>query len=283
VNDIVEDRIAALPPLRAVLAESRLTARRSLGQNFLLDLNLTRRIARAAGPIDTGTTIEIGPGPGGLTRALLLEGAQHIIAIERDRRAVAALAALVDAADGRLTLIEGDAMALPVGTMGTPPRRLVANLPYNIATRLIIDWLRGPDQFESITVMVQKEVALRMCAGPGDPDYGRLAVITQWLAEPRMLFEVPAAAFTPPPKVTSALVRLVPRPEPLFPADRQALETITAAAFGQRRKMLRGSLRKLGGETLLAAADIAPTDRPETVSIEAFCRLARVYAGTSTD
>jgi 16S rRNA (adenine1518-N6/adenine1519-N6)-dimethyltransferase len=277
MTDTVEARVQALPPLRNVIAASRLSARKSLAQNFLLDLNLTRKIARAAGPIDRGTTIEIGPGPGGLTRALLLEGAAQVIAVERDSRAISALSDLEVAADGRLTLIEGDALKMPVATLGSPPRRLVANLPYNIATRLIIDWLRERQSFESITVMVQKEVGLRLCAEAGDTDYGRLSIITQWLAEAKLLFDVPAAAFTPSPRVTSSLLRLVPHAEPLFPANRKTLEMITAAAFGQRRKMLRGSLRKLGGKDLLAEAKINSTDRPETLSIGDFCRLSNVY------
>ena len=277
MTDTVEARVQALPPLRNVIAASRLSARKSLAQNFLRDLNLTRKIARAAGPIDRGTTIEIGPGPGGLTRALLLEGAAQVIAVERDSRAISALSDLEVAADGRLTLIEGDALKMPVATLGSPPRRLVANLPYNIATRLIIDWLRERQSFESITVMVQKEVGLRLCAEAGDTDYGRLSIITQWLAEAKLLFDVPAAAFTPSPKVTSSLLRLVPHAEPLFPANRKTLEMITAAAFGQRRKMLRGSLRKLGGKDLLAEAKINSTDRPETLSIGDFCRLSNVY------
>ena len=273
--DGLAERVLALPPLRTVIAQGQLSARRSLAQNFLLDLNLTRKIARAAGPLAEGTTIEIGPGPGGLTRALLLEGAGQIIAIERDRRAIAPLQALVTAAAGRLTVIEGDALTIPLTALGAPPRRLVANLPYNIATRLIIDCLREPAAFTSITVMLQKEVALRLCADAGDRDFGRLSVITRWLAQPSLLFELPATAFTPSPKVASALVRLVPRPEPLYPADRNALETITAGAFGQRRKMLRASLRHLGGTELLAAAGIDPTARPEMLDVEAFCRLAR--------
>ena len=268
-------RIAGLPPLREVIARSRLSARRSLAQNFLLDLNLTRRIARTAGQVTGGTTIEVGPGPGGLTRALLLEGAGKVIAVERDHRAIDALRDLVEAADGRLELIAGDALDLAVPELGTAPRRLVANLPYNIATRLIIDWLRTPAAFKSITVMVQKEVGLRLCADVGDTGYGRLSVITRWLAEPQFAFEVPATSFTPVPKVTSALIRLVPRPAPLFPACRETLESLTAAAFGQRRKMLRASLKSLGGELLLADADIDPTARPENLDVEAFCRLAR--------
>lgn len=278
MTETVESRVLALPPLRQTIASSRLSARKALAQNFLLDLNLTRKIARAAGPIDQGTTIEIGPGPGGLTRALLIEGAKRVVAVERDSRAIAALNELAVVAGGRLTIIEGDALRLKAADIGDAPRRLVANLPYNIATRLIIDWLRDRNAFESITVMVQKEVGLRLCAKAGEADYGRLSIITQWLAEPSLLFEVPASAFTPPPKVTSTLVRLVPRAEPLFPANRETLEKMTAAAFGQRRKMLRASLRGLGGEALLLAADIDPTARPETLDIEAFCRLSRVYA-----
>ena len=278
MTETVESRVLALPPLRQTIASSRLSARKALAQNFLLDLNLTRKIARAAGPIDQGTTIEIGPGPGGLTRALLIEGAKRVVAVERDSRAIAALNELAVVAGGRLTIIEGDALRLKAADIGDAPRRLVANLPYNIATRLIIDWLRDRNAFESITVMVQKEVGLRLCAKAGEADYGRLSIITQWLAEPSLLFEVPASAFTPPPTVTSTLVRLVPRAEPLFPANRETLEKMTAAAFGQRRKMLRASLRGLGGEALLLAADIDPTARPETLDIEAFCRLSRVYA-----
>ena len=272
----VKARICALPPLRAVIGRERLSARRALGQHFLLDLNLTRRIARAAGPHGAGTTIEIGPGPGGLTRALLLEGAQHVIAIERDRRALAALRDLAEAAGSRLTLMQGDARRIDCGTLGQPPRHLVANLPYNIATLLIIDWLRTPRAFASIPVMVQKEVARRLCATVGSPDYGRLGILARWLTEPELLFEVPARAFTPPPAVTSALVRLTPRPEPLCPASRSSLERVTASAFGQRRTMLRSSLRALGGADLLRRAAIDPAARPETLDIADFCRLARL-------
>ena len=278
MTDDIAQRVLALPPLRAVIAESRLSARKALAQNFLLDLNLTRKIARTAGEIGQGTTIEIGPGPGGLTRALLIEGAKQVIAVERDSRAIGALEQLRAIADGRLTVIEGDALKLDIPSLGEAPRRLVANLPYNIATRLIIDWLRDRLAFDSLTVMVQKEVGQRLCATVGEADYGRLSIITGWLAEASIAFEVPASAFTPPPKVTSALVRIVPRAEPLFPADRAVLEKVTAAAFGQRRKMLRASLRGLGGEELLRDAEIDPTARPETLDIEAFCRLSRVYA-----
>ena len=268
-------RIEALPPLRATIAGIGLTARKGLGQHFLLDLNLTRRIARAAGSLAEGTTIEIGPGPGGLTRALLLEGAGHVVAVERDRRAVAALAPLVEAAEGRLTLIEGDALEADAATLGPPPLRIVANLPYNIGTALLIRWLDQPTAFESFTLMFQKEVAERLAAAPGTADYGRLTVLAQWLCRVERLFEVPARAFAPPPKVTSEVVRLLPRAAPLAPADRRVLERVTAAAFGQRRKMLRASLKPLGGETLLAAAGIAGERRPETLTVEEFCALAR--------
>ena len=271
-------RIEALPPLRATIAGIGLTARKGLGQHFLLDLNLTRRIARAAGNLAEGTTIEIGPGPGGLTRALLLEGAGHVVAVERDHRAVAALAPLVEAAEGRLTLIEGDALETDAALLGPPPRRIVANLPYNVGTALLIRWLDQPAAFESFTLMFQKEVAERLAAAPGTGDYGRLTVLAQWLCRVERLFEVPARAFTPPPKVTSEVVRLVPRAAPLAPADRRTLERVTATAFGQRRKMLRASLKPLGGETLLAAAGIAGERRPETLTVEEFCALARAVS-----
>ena len=267
--------IEALEPLRETIRRYDLTARKSLGQNFLLDLNLTRRIARAAGDLSSGTTIEIGPGPGGLTRALLLEGATNVVAVERDPRAVAALSELVEASAGRLHIVEADALKLDPTSLGPAPRRIVANLPYNIATRLLLGWLEQPDAFDSLTLMFQKEVAERLVAAPGTSQYGRPSIVVQWLAEARLLFEVPARAFTPPPKVTSAIVHLEPRATPLFPANRRQLEQLTQAAFGQRRKMLRSSLKKLGGESMLRGAGIEPTARPEELSIEEFCRLAR--------
>jgi 16S rRNA (adenine1518-N6/adenine1519-N6)-dimethyltransferase len=272
---------AALPPLREVIAAHGIAARRSLGQNFLLDLNLTRRIARAAcidakGPLDNATVIEIGPGPGGLTRALLAEGARRVIAIERDPRCLAALASLTDAYPGRLDLIEGDALTLDPATLCDPPRRIVANLPYNIATALLLRWLDNIRAYETLTLMFQREVAERLTAAPRTPSYGRLSIITQWLCEARILFDIPARAFTPAPKVTSTVVQLTPRPTPLAPADKVMLERVTAAAFGQRRKMLRASLRTLGvpSETLLAETGIAPTARAEELSVEDFCALA---------
>ncbi len=266
-----------LPSLSETVARHELAARKSLGQHFLLDLNLTRRIARAAGPFEGATVIEIGPGPGGLTRALLLEGAARVIAIERDRRCVAALGPLVDAAAGRLTVIEADALTIDEASLGPAPRLIVANLPYNIATPLLIKWLDRSDAFRSLTLMVQKEVAQRIVARPGDDAFGRLSARVGWVCQAALLFDVSPRAFTPPPKVTSSVIRLEPRPAPLCAADPAAFEAVLAAAFGQRRKMLRGALRTLGVDTatLLAAAGVEPTARAETLEIEGFCALAR--------
>lgn len=266
-----------LPSLSETVAAHELAARKSLGQHFLLDLNLTRRIARAAGRFEGATVIEVGPGPGGLTRALLLEGATRVIAIERDRRCIAALAPLVDAAAGRLSVVEADALAIDETTLAPPPRLIVANLPYNIATPLLIKWLDHIDAYRSLTLMVQKEVAARIVARPGDDAYGRLSARVGWVCEARLLFDVSPRAFTPPPKVTSSVVRLEPRATPLCAAEPDAFEAVLAAAFGQRRKMLRGALRTLGVDAgaLLEAAGIEPTARAETLGIEAFCALAR--------
>jgi 16S rRNA (adenine1518-N6/adenine1519-N6)-dimethyltransferase len=266
-----------LPPLRDVIAKYDLAARRALGQNFLLDLNLTGKIARAAGDLSTGTTIEIGPGPGGLTRALLSHGARTVIAIERDARCLGALADVAAAYAGRLTIIEGDALAIDCSKLGEAPRRIVANLPYNIATPLLIKWLQQGSAFVSLTVMVQKEVADRLIARPRSKEYGRLSVLTQFLARPRRLFDLPPRAFVPPPKVTSTVIEILPLAEPAFPARLGDLERVTQAAFGQRRKMLRQSLRTLGGdaEALLAAADITPTARAEELTVAQFAALAR--------
>jgi 16S rRNA (adenine1518-N6/adenine1519-N6)-dimethyltransferase len=266
-----------LPPLREVIARHGLGARRALGQHFLLDLNLTRRIARAAGDLTHTTVIEIGPGPGGLTRALLECGARRVIAIERDERCVPALAEIAAAFPGRLETVMADALAVDAASLGEPPRKIVANLPYNVATALLLHWLPTLGAFESLTLMFQKEVADRLIARPRSKDYGRLSVITQWLAETRRLFDVPARAFTPPPKVTSTVVELRPRPAPLHPADMATLERVTAAAFGQRRKMLRQSLRSLTPDAaaLLARAEVPETARAEELDVEAFCRLAR--------
>jgi 16S rRNA (adenine1518-N6/adenine1519-N6)-dimethyltransferase len=267
-----------LPPLREVIARHGIVARKSLGQNFLLDLNLTGRIARAAGPLEHATIIEIGPGPGALTRALLAAGARRIVAIERDERCLAALGEIAAADPGRLELVAGDALTLDPAELADPPRKIVANLPYNIATPLLIGWLNRISEYESLTLMFQREVAERLTAMPQSKSYGRLSVLVQWLAEPQILFDIPPRAFVPPPKVTSSVVRIVPRPEPLAPADQPTLERVTAAAFGQRRKMLRTSLKTLGTsvEPLLERAGVAPTARAEELTIAEFCALARV-------
>jgi 16S rRNA (adenine1518-N6/adenine1519-N6)-dimethyltransferase len=267
-----------LPPLREVIANYGLAAKKTLGQNFLLDLNLTARIARAAGPLAEGTIIEVGPGPGGLTRGLLSEGAAHVVAIERDDRCLPALADIAGAYPGRLTVLAEDALKVDYEALGPAPRRIAANLPYNIGTVLLTRWLERPERFASITVMLQKEVVDRIVAPPGGKDYGRLSVLCQWLCNVSTLFEVNPAAFTPPPKVTSAIVRLEPRAEPAFPAPRAALETVTAAAFGQRRKMLRAALKVLGGEALCKEAGIDPQARAETIPVAGFCALARSFA-----
>ncbi len=273
----IKTKIFNLPPLAVVVEKYDLTPNKSWGQNFIFDLNLTRKIARAANLSSNETIFEIGPGPGALTRALFMEGAEKIIAIEKDKRAITALSELVDICNGKLELVSDDALKVPINKMGILPRRVVANLPYNIATQLLLNWLVTPDAFKAITVMVQKEVAMRICAKPGSPNYGRLSIIMQWLACTKMLFDIPASAFHPKPKVTSTLLEIIPRAQPLFPAKRQILEKITAQAFGQRRKMLRSSLKKVGGDDLLLATNIDPTLRPENLSIEDFCRLAQAY------
>lgn len=268
-----------LPPLREVIARHGLNALKQLGQNFLLDLNLTDRIARAAGELRGRTVIEIGPGPGGLTRALLANGAETVIAIERDRRCIAALAEISDAYRGRLTVLEADALDLDIGALAKGPAKVVANLPYNVATPLLIGWLPNATRFESFTLMFQREVAERLAAEPGTKAYGRLAVAAQWRCTVDLLFDISPRAFTPAPKVTSTVVELLPRATPLAPADPRALETVTAAAFNQRRKMLRAGLRALvpDAEALLAEAGIEPTRRAEELSVGEFCALARAY------
>ncbi len=275
--------MSELPPLRDVIAAHGLGARKSLGQHFLLDLNLTGRIARGAGNLENGTSIEIGPGPGGLTRALLDAGAAQVIAIERDDRAIAIQNEIAAAYPGRLEIIAGDALEVDCTTLGTAPRRIVANLPYNISTVLLLQWLRQATAFESMTLMFQKEVVDRLAAEPRSPHYGRLSVITQWLCDVRPLFNVDKRAFTPPPAVMSTVVKLVPRAQPLAPARFETMERVTAAAFGQRRKMLRSSLKALGNaEALIAAAGITPTARAEELPVEAFCALARAVDDAGT-
>lgn len=268
-----------LPPLRDVIAAHGLAARKALGQNFLLDLNLTARIARAGGPLTGCHVIEIGPGPGGLTRALLAEGAEHVSAIEMDQRCLPALAEIADRYPGRMTVIQGDALRQDHAALAAgKPARIIANLPYNVAAPLIIGWLKSdpwPPWFQSVTVMVQREFAERLVAGPDRPkDYGRLSVLTGWRASAKILFNVPPSAFVPQPKVMSSIVRLEPHPSPL-PCVPEVLEAVTAAAFGQRRKMLRQSLKSLGdAAALLAAAEIAPEKRAEEIDVAGFVRLA---------
>ncbi len=270
--------LEALPPLREVIAQHELAARKSLGQNFLLDLNLTRKIARAAMPWSDATVIEIGPGPGGLTRALLLEDAPRVVAVERDDRCIAALQSVIAAAGGRLTVHAGDALETDFATLTPPPWQVVANLPYNIATPLLLGWLTQAQNFTRITVLVQKEVAERLAAKPGGKTYGRLAVAAQWRAEVRLLFDIGPQAFVPAPKVTSTIVELTPRAKPLAEAEWSKLERVTAAAFNQRRKMLRAALKSLwpDADAKLEQAGIDPTRRAETLSIEEFCALARL-------
>ena len=273
-----------LPPLREVIASLGLSARKSLGQNFLLDLNLTRRIARAAGPLEGRTVVEIGPGPGGLTRALFSEGAGRVIAIERDERCLPGLAQIAAAYDGRLTVIEADALDVDEATLVPPGERAIiaANLPYNIATLLLIKWLsaeRWPPWFDSLTLMFQREVAERLIAKPRTKSYGRLSVISQWRTEPKIMFDVHPSAFTPAPKVISTVVRLELLAAPRGKADLKSLERVTASAFGQRRKMLRSSLKALGVpvEDLLARAGIEATARAEEIDVEGFGRLALAF------
>jgi 16S rRNA (adenine1518-N6/adenine1519-N6)-dimethyltransferase len=271
-----------LPPLREVLAEQGLGAKKSFGQHFLLDLNLTRKIARLAGPLDESLVIEVGPGPGGLTRALLMEGAMKLVAVEKDARFLPLLADLAEASEGRLAVVAADALnvdeaAIAAETAPGAPVRIVSNLPYNVGTPLLIKWLTGAFTPASLTLMFQKEVARRIVATPGEDDYGRLAVISQAVAEARLVMTLPARAFTPPPKVESAVVHLIPKPDRPAPARLAALEQVTAAAFGQRRKMLRSSLKALGGEALCAAAGVDAGLRAEVIDIAGFLRLADAH------
>ena len=271
--------IDGLPPLRDVIARHGLDARKALGQNFLLDLNLTQKIARTAGPLEGVTVFEVGPGPGGLTRAILSLGAKKVIAVERDARCLPALAEIADHYPGRLEVIEGDALKTDFEAMAPDgPVKIIANLPYNVGTQLLVNWLlprNWPPFWQSLTLMFQREVGLRIVADESDDHYGRLGVLCGWRTEAHMAFDVPPQAFTPPPKVTSSVVHLVPRQEPL-PCDVEKLERVTQAAFGQRRKMLRQSLKSLGGEALLARAEIDPARRAETLSVEEFCRIANL-------
>lgn len=270
--------IDGLPPLRDVISRHGLDAKKALGQNFLLDLNLTQKIARTAGSLEGVTVIEVGPGPGGLTRAILSLGAKKVIAIERDSRCLPALAEISNHYPGRLEVIEGDALKVDFETLVTDggPVKIIANLPYNVGTQLLVNWLltkTWPPFYQSLTLMFQREVGLRIVAEEDDDHYGRLGVLCGWRTHARMAFDVPPQAFTPPPKVTSSVVHLEPRENPI-PCRVEALERVTHAAFGQRRKMLRQSVKSLGGEALLAKAEIDPQRRAETLSVEEFCRLA---------
>ena len=275
-------QIDDLPPLREVIRKHGLTPKKSLGQNFLHDLKLTARIARAAEPLENITVVEIGPGPGGLTRALLTLGARRVIAVERDERALAALAEIAAHYPGRLDIVSGDALKIDVREQLGPERaRIVANLPYNIGTALLINWLTAepwPPWYDSMVLMFQRDVAERIVARVGDKAYGRLAVLAGWRTEAKILFDVAPTAFVPPPSVTSSVVRLVPRAEPLD-CDAIALQRVTEAAFGQRRKMLRQSLKSLGvdANALLAGAGIEPTARAEEIDVAGFVTLARIF------
>jgi len=276
--------IDGLPPLREVIATHGLSARKALGQNFILDLNLTARIARSAGDLSKADVLEVGPGPGGLTRGLLAEGARKVVAVEMDERCLPALAEIAEHYPGRLEVIQGDALQVDLSGRLLPPVKIVANLPYNVGTELLVRWLSPPEWppfWTSLTLMFQREVAARIVAKAGDDAYGRLAILAQWRAEPHIVLDLPPQAFVPAPKVSSAVVHLDALPAPRFPADAKTLSRVTAAAFGQRRKMLRASLRSLSPdiEAHLGAVGIPPTERAERVPLEAFCALARSLDG----
>lgn len=271
--------IDTLPPLRDVISRHQLSARKSLGQNFLLDLNLTAKIARQAGSLEDHDIVEVGPGPGGLTRALLSEGARRVIAIEKDTRCIAALNEIADHYPDRLVIVEGDAMEVDIARLTNEPIRIVANLPYNVATELLIGWLTRtdwPPKWRSMTLMFQKEVAERIVASPGQKAYGRLAIASQWRCNAKIALHLPPGAFTPPPKVSSAVVHIDALDEARYDADAKKLELVVAMAFNMRRKMLRSSLKRLGPDIgdKLTSIGIDPTRRAETLSIEEFCRIS---------
>ncbi len=273
-------QIDGLPPLRDVIATYDLRAKKSLGQNFLLDLNLTAKIARQAGDLSGSDVLEVGPGPGGLTRGLLAEGARKVLAVEKDTRCLPVLAEIEAAYPGRLEVVNGDALEINPLDHLTPPIRVVANLPYNVGTELLIRWLTPkawPPVWDSLTLMFQREVAERIVATPGSKAYGRLALLCQWRADARIVMELAPEAFVPAPKVRSAVVHITALPEPRYPADPKLLEQVVAKAFNQRRKMLRAALKGLVPDTedMLLEAGLTPTDRAETISLEGFCALAR--------
>lgn len=269
-----------LPPLRTVIADHGLSAKKALGQNFLLDLNLTAKIARCAGDLTGCDVLEIGPGPGGLTRGLLAEGARRVVAVEKDARCLAALAEISEAYPERLEVLNADALELDWAAHLTGPVKIVANLPYNVGTELLVRWMTPeawPPLWQSLTLMFQREVADRIVATPGSKAYGRLAVLAQWRASAKIVMTLPPEAFTPPPKIHSAVIHIAALPEPRFPANRKVLERVVATAFNQRRKMLRAALKGMGPdiEDRITAAGLKPTDRAEQVSVEGFCALAR--------
>ena len=275
--------IDTLPPLREVIATHGLVAKKALGQNFLLDLNLTAKIARQAGDLTQSDILEIGPGPGGLTRGLLAEGARRVLAVEKDQRCMPALAQIAQAYPDRLQVINGDALEINPLDHLTPPVRVVANLPYNVGTELLVRWLTPPEWppvWSSLTLMFQREVAERIVAQPGSKAYGRLALLAQWRSNARIVLNLPPEAFSPPPKVSSAVVHIQALPAPRYPCDAKVLERIVAQAFNQRRKMLRAALKGAAPdiEDRLLAAGIKPTDRAETIDLERFCALARLIA-----
>jgi 16S rRNA (adenine1518-N6/adenine1519-N6)-dimethyltransferase len=276
--------IDGLPPLRDVINTHDLRAKKSLGQNFLLDLNLTAKIARQAGNLTGCDVLEVGPGPGGLTRGLLAEGARRVLAVEKDARAMAPLAEIAAHYPGRLEVINADALELDPRAHLTAPIRIISNLPYNVGTELLVRWLtpkEWPPYWQSLTLMFQKEVAQRITAKPGSKAYGRLAILAQWRCDARMVMELPPEAFTPPPKIHSAVVHLEALPEPRFPADAATLQRLTATAFQQRRKMLRASLKSISPDIqdMLIEAGIKPTQRAEEIGLEQFCALARLVKG----
>ena len=275
--------IDGLPPLREVIAAHGLVAKKQLGQNFLLDLNLTARIARSAGDLSGSDVLEVGPGPGGLTRGLLAEGARHVLAVEKDARCLPALAEIAEAYPGRLEVVNGDALEVDAAARLQAPVKIIANLPYNVGTELLVRWLTPPEWppfWQSLTLMFQKEVAERIVAKPGSSAYGRLALLVQWRCDTRIVLTLPPEAFVPAPKVHSAVVQLTALPQPRYPADAKVLERVVAAAFNQRRKMLRSALKGLAPdiEARLTAAGIEPTRRAEEISLEGFCALARELA-----
>lgn len=281
MSGVAHPDLTSQPPLREVIARHGLDAKRSFGQHFLLDANLIGRIVRQAGALEGRAVVEVGPGPGGLTRGLLASAAARVVAVEIDRRAAGAIEELGAAYPGRLTLVMADALKLDLTTLVAAPRQIVANLPYNVGSPLLVGWLRQAALWERLTLMFQEEVAERICAAPDTPDYGRLSVLAQWICTAELRLRIPPAAFVPPPKVNSAVVVLTPRAEQPSAALFAAMERVTAAAFGQRRKMLRGSLKPIGGEALLARVGIDGARRAETLTVAEFAALAAVVAETS--